>query len=350
MLQTNITARKKDNGWQCIVSYKQDSKWKQSSKQGFKTKKEAQAWGKLREQDLQNISGEFSKDYSKITFEEYKNIFLQHIKLHYTNGTFISYKTSFASFNSISDKRMIDIKPQDIQDITDNLIRNGIKIATIKRYLLNSNKLFNHYKSKSNPMFESPVKEIMLGKDKSSGERLIPTDEQYKELLEKTKRNRNTYIIILLAGSCGLRFSEIIGLTWDRIGDDYIKIDRQWGIKKGVQTFTEPKSKNSNRKVPLPPKIKNELDLLKNDTQRIVNVSPSYRSNVIKLIRPFNIHCLRHYYTTKLIANGIDFKTAAAILGHDVSMTMKIYSHVTSQMYNNASKKIYSIFDVLFDE
>ena len=43
-LNYNLTFREKDKGWQCIVSYKEKSgKWKQKSKQGFKTKREAKA-------------------------------------------------------------------------------------------------------------------------------------------------------------------------------------------------------------------------------------------------------------------------------------------------------------------
>jgi len=38
----NITYRQKDKGWQFIISYKDNNgKWKQRSKQGFKTKKDA---------------------------------------------------------------------------------------------------------------------------------------------------------------------------------------------------------------------------------------------------------------------------------------------------------------------
>ena len=37
-LNYNLTFREKDKGWQCIVSYKDKlGKWKQKSKQGFKT-------------------------------------------------------------------------------------------------------------------------------------------------------------------------------------------------------------------------------------------------------------------------------------------------------------------------
>ena len=44
----NISYRKKDKGIQCIISYKENGKWKQKSKQGFedsrKGKNEAKQW------------------------------------------------------------------------------------------------------------------------------------------------------------------------------------------------------------------------------------------------------------------------------------------------------------------
>ena len=47
-----------------------------------------------------------------------------------------------------------------------------------------------------------------------------------------------------------------------------------------------------------------------------------------------------HTYATNLIANGLDFKTAAKLLGHDIEQTMKTYSHVTDDMMNEAKKII----------
>ena len=40
-MQCNITIRKKDKGFQCIVSYKDGNRWRQKSKQGFETQKAA---------------------------------------------------------------------------------------------------------------------------------------------------------------------------------------------------------------------------------------------------------------------------------------------------------------------
>ncbi|MCS4455170.1 tyrosine-type recombinase/integrase [Clostridium botulinum] len=50
------------------------------------------------------------------------------------------------------------------------------------------------------------------------------------------------------------------------------------------------------------------------------------------------MHELRHTYATKLISNGVDFKTVAQLLGHTVEQTMKTYSHVNDDMMKKQLK------------
>nr|WP_033051155.1 tyrosine-type recombinase/integrase [Clostridium botulinum] len=57
-----------------------------------------------------------------------------------------------------------------------------------------------------------------------------------------------------------------------------------------------------------------------------------------------SLHELRHTYATLLISSGIDFKTVAKILGHDVEQTMRIYSHVNDDMMKKATNIIENIF------
>lgn len=45
---------------------------------------------------------------------------------------------------------------------------------------------------------------------------------------------------------------------------------------------------------------------------------------------------LRHTYATKLIKSGLDLKTVAYLMGHDLKMTIEVYSHVTEDMINKA--------------
>ena len=63
-----------------------------------------------------------------------------------------------------------------------------------------------------------------------------------------------------------------------------------------------------------------------------------------KLGYEITIHDLRHTYATHLIANGLDFKTVAQLMGHDVQETIKTYSHVTDDMIKKAANVIEKIF------
>jgi site-specific recombinase XerD len=50
----------------------------------------------------------------------------------------------------------------------------------------------------------------------------------------------------------------------------------------------------------------------------------------------FHFHFLRHYFTTKLIENKVDFVTIASLLGHSKIMTSLLYSHTNGEKKKKA--------------
>ena len=79
--------------------------------------------------------------------------------------------------------------------------------------------------------------------------------------------NMKYKVIFSLAGACGLRIGEILGLRWSRIdfNKDTITIDIQWkNLNENTVGFGELKSANSYRVVPLPPSVKKLLIEWKN--------------------------------------------------------------------------------------
>lgn len=119
--------------------------------------------------------------------------------------------------------------------------------------------------------------------------------------------------------------------------------------------FGTLKSKNSYRNIPLSPFTRRELIKYKanhciDTDNRIILNKPTY-TIIVSLNKSFKskgfnltIDELRHTYATLLIGNGMNPKTASKILGYDVNETMRTYSHVTTDMFKNASKKIVGIF------
>jgi integrase len=61
----------------------------------------------------------------------------------------------------------------------------------------------------------------------------------------------------------------------------------------------------------------------------------------LKLKGRYSTYCLRHSCATLSLASGADIKTISQKLGHaDISLTLKIYSHVLDSMKSDATKKL----------
>ncbi|WP_338630607.1 site-specific integrase [Clostridium baratii] len=353
----NITYRKKDKGIQVIISYKDAlGKWKQKSKQGFSTKREAKNFADKLLEDIK-IKSEYDiyNGFENLTIGELKEEYLKHIYLHRTLNTYNNYKQSLSKF-TFDSLEVSKVNLIDIQKCINKIIPYS-STNTLKRRITIFKCMMNFAKRQYN----IPIKDfsnIDIPKDKSTNKRKALNSDQVKELLDFYNKKDSDYkIAVNLALNCGLRIGEIMGLTWDDINfkDNCISVTKQWQKKKdGSFGFTELKSKNSNRTVPLPVSIKNLLIKLHkvrpiNIDKRLILANSSYsmRTNLDKQLRSkFDtcIHELRHTYATKLIANGLDFKTAAYILGHDVEQTIRTYSHVTDEMYNKAADLISNIF------
>lgn len=354
----NITYRQKDKGWQFIISYKDEyGKWKQKSKQGFRTKKDAKPVAEKMVKDLKSKKN-LNQDLYGITFEEFKDMYLDHIRLHMQGNTISLYKMALKHFNSIYDMPMDKIKSIHIQNCIDEMIKKGLSYGTIKTYKNRITAIFNSAVNKYNLIEKSPAINLEIKKDKSPNVKKALTESELKDLINKTK-NLKYKVIFALAGMCGLRIGEILGLKWNKIDfkNNLITIDTQWKIldESGNVGLGELKTKNSYRTIPMPPSVKklliqwreyNPIDIsnrviVYNCVSGLTNLLRNYTK---KIGYDLSIHEFRHTYATSLIASGIDFKTVAKLMGHDVEQTMKTYSHVTDEMFNNATDVINKIF------
>ena len=192
----------------------------------------------------------------------------------------------------------------------------------------------------------------------SKTEKYILKPEEIKKLM-KEARNTSLYELFVLALSTGMRRGEIIGLMWDDVdlNTGAINIQRQISVAYGTKDITPPKTMKSNRVVVVP---KNVIDILKdyrnrNDSKWLFpsprdNNEPIYPQTVyitlqriLKKIdrQHIRFHDLRHTFATMSLANGMNVKTLAEILGHtSVKTTLDIYSHMVDDMQKQAAEKI----------
>lgn len=361
----NITYRQKDKGIQVIISYKDDlGKWKQKSKQGFPNtregKKKAKYWA---DESIQELKSSISLDYTlkNITFKEFGDIYLDYLRLRREPKTVNAYKIAINKFEKLNNIPINKISKLNIQTCVDDMLSNALMKSTIKIYVNKLKTIFNACITNYNIIKINPVSGIDIGIDKIQKEKTALTKNQLDNLLNKLSKLKSPkqiyFIAALLAGKCGLRVGEICGLKWSDIDfkNSTVKIDRQLKKSEDKKWYLGSlKSKNSYRTIPIPAIVKKELLEYKSNNPinfegLILNRNvDSIANNISKLFTTLgydiSIHELRHTYATLLIANGIDFKTTAKLLGHDVKETLKTYSHVNDDMLERASQVIESIF------
>lgn len=352
-MEYNVTYRKKDKGIQAIVSYKTNTgKWKQKSKQGFedsrKGKYEAKEWVKDTLTDLEEVVKD-KNSYSQITYKDFVEEYLSYKKSTITYNTYLLYKTSLEKFKILDDMKLVDITPLATRKAYDS-VKNETENKSVGKYYGILRNLFSCAINDFDIIKTNPCK-LIKNKENKTEKPALNINEQYKLINSlKDYYNQNVYIVSLLALRCGLRQGEALGLTWNDIDVKKLELDinKQWKKNKdGIYDFGDTKNKK-NRKVPIKKDVLKELFKFKTNNpisydNRVVGCNQvSEQCRRAYRLYGFNIsvHILRHTYATNLIANGVDFRTAADLLGHSVKMTMEIYSHVTNDMLEKAKNII----------
>lgn len=163
--------------------------------------------------------------------------------------------------------------------------------------------------------------------------------------LNHKKRN---YIGIVICLYTGIRLGELLALTWDDIdfNSNLLTINKtSYSAKVDGKTqiiVDKPKTKKSNRVIPLPNQLVKLLKIIKKESNSKYVITTrnsgmvgnrSYQRTFKFILKRVNVpyrnfHSLRHTFATNAIELGMDVKTLAEILGHTNAMiTLNRYSH-----------------------
>lgn len=210
-----------------------------------------------------------------------------------------------------------------------------------------------------------------------------PYDEQEVYQLFQALQNEPYHwrMMVTLALTTGMRRGELLGLEWKHIDwkNGIISVEQSLVHSlKGEVVVKEPKTRNSKRKVALPPSVLEELrdyysfrikernnlkDAWKGCKDRDGNErnfvfchpdgTPFHHErpylwfrNFIKRhgLRYIRFHDLRHTSATMLINKGVHAKIISERLGHgDIATTMNIYGHVLRSADKAAAEKFEDI-------
>lgn len=357
----NVTYRQKDGGWQYIISFKENGRWRQRSKQGFRTRASAK---RAADERLEKLKEEFkielTEGYDEITFGQFTEMFLSSVELHREYNTVENYRTASKKFDKLNDMVMENIRFAHIQDCIDDMVRDGLSPKTIKQYVTTVKILFN-------AASDAAGKYRLIRDNPTNGKFMLPTTREDTKIralnrgeldyfLSNIEPQRD-YVICLFASHCGLRAGEIIGLYQSDI--DFAKcelnVNRQWK-KIRDNEYGIGKVKSRKRIVPIPrsiiPTLKDYLDnnKVKSIDRRIFpekstsNISQRIIYKMDRLGIDSSIHCLRHTYAIMLASNGVDYQTIAEYMGDSVEVVINNYSYFIKDMEKAGAQKINQIF------
>lgn len=353
----NFTYREKDKGWQVILSYKDISgKWKTRSKQGFPTKKAARIGGEALLEAVQSSLSlvPIAPELVGITLREFAELVFHSRNLTY--NTLLAYRHALMNYGT----KLLDMPMQDISylDIQRAMKDWKYSPATCTLNLRCLKMLFSQAIDPYQLRNDNPAKSIQMPKKSKKKQVKALTKDELKILLDGMQTiNITDYTICAVAAFAGLRWGEIIGLTWADI--DYkqqnLHVTKQYTRiahkKRGYKAIKN--ESNGYRTIPVPQKL---LQILK-DYKALLPVSldgrifylssPSTGSinyRIKKFFPNASIHDLRHTYATTLLANGQDIKTVAALLGDDVKTVISVYIDYTDDMRQKALSDLEKIF------
>lgn len=193
-----------------------------------------------------------------------------------------------------------------------------------------------------------------------------PSVEEVLAVLGATRHTPLYAMWYLIAGT-GMRKSEALALRWSDINAAEGSVNVRGTVTRaegGGYTVAKPKTRKSKRVLhpdervfetlkehrvrQLEDRMKAGQAWVDEDWVFATKIGTRYHPrNALRqlqtaakragITRPVDVHMLRHYVTTRMIASGVDPRTAADVLGHvGTETTMKVYTHMTDEQRKKA--------------
>ncbi|PGS80823.1 recombinase XerC [Bacillus cereus] len=363
--------RKRNGTWEYRIRYKEGNKYKEKSKGGFKTKKEAQYVANKTEEKIfsgVNIQNEdmFFKNY----IEDWLNIYKKPTVRKITYSV-IERNVRLNLIPKFGEYKLKEINRNDYQKWINSLPER-YSLGTIRRIHSIMNSAINDAVLDYRILPYNPLQKVKLPLVEDENDSLkYLSIEELKKLLkylkenphQKYKNSNQYYSLFYLMSTTGLRIGEALALEWSDINLDEKSVAINKTLVYPVNSapyISKPKTKTSNRTVLLDDLtfevIKKHRINQKEVCLRYMNYKSSdknlmfhqqdgryLRTNVtrdyfkqkckeagIPVLSP---HALRHSHAVHLLESGANIKYVSERLGHaSIKTTADTYLHITKKI------------------
>lgn len=347
--------KNKDNGtWYVLTRYLDwKGERKQKCKRGFETKREAQEWERVFQQQ-----SAADMDMNVAAFVE---LYIKDMKPRLKENTWLTKKHIIETkiLPYFEKKNVSEITTKDVIAWQNELLafRDEKKKPYSQTYLKTVHNqlsaIFNHavrhYDLRSNPA----AKAGNMGTEERK-EMKFWTKDEYKKFADEMMDKPVSFYAFEMLYWCGIREGELLALT---AGDfDFEKgtvtISKSYQRLHGEDVITTPKTKKSNRTIKMPQFLCEEMQdyigmlygYKKKD--RIFSISKNYlhremdRGSRAAGVKRIRIHDLRHSHISLLIDMGFSAVAIADRVGHESIEITYRYAHLFPSKQTEMAKKL----------
>ena len=346
-------------------------------RKSFSGYKKSDVLEKMRSAQVQVDKGLYIPD-SEMEFAEFFQMWLFTFKKHSIKPTsFARYEQIYR--NKIKDSSIAHIKLTNLSALklqkyfndmleSGNLTPNSAKVVltrinTCLKYAVQEGIIYRNYAA------NIQLPEIIQQKKRTAYEK----DEQ--EAILNYLTDDICDIAILLDFCTGMRLGELLAIRTEfidfknceiHVNDQYqyvYEYDAE-GNKKREYKLIPPKTKTSNRIIPIPSSVMKKIsDIVNNRPVPIKNPTLIFCDTSGKPLNPKkvtrrlehiekklniehkNFHAIRHSYATRLFESGVPPKTVQILMGHsNIKPTLDIYTHYM----NSAKKDVKNVLNNMF--
>ena len=348
------------------------------SKSGFRTKKDAQKYAEPILQKIRN-GNILRPDMTLVDlYQEWLELkIIPSSRQQTTINKFILRKKIIKKY--FGNKKVSEIKPSDYQKAMNdygtrinrnglgrlnNDIHNAISMAIADKVLIDD--------------FTANVELYSTKVAQNVEDKYLQSEADYNAVIEfitqKFDYHKSVvpYVIYFLFLT-GMRYAELIALTWNDIDFDKSVLKTYRRYNTGTHKFVPPKNKTSIRTVPIDEKSLIILKSLQDQQKRInkelgmasdinfvfqhnalrydIPLIESVSKAIKEMLKSLNIKPLlstkgaRHTYGSVLLHRGIDMGVVARLLGHkDISMLIEVYGHTLQERVEQEYLEVRNIF------
>lgn len=344
----------KTNTWRVCYRYTDwQGERKQTTKRGFITKREAQAWER---EQLNKTKANLS-----MTFDSFLEMYIEDMKSRLKENTWHMkehiFRTKIQPY--FGKRKLAEIQPKDViawqNEMLNHRKKNGspfspVYLKTIHNQL---SAVFNHA-VKYYGLPENPAAKVgNMGKAKSR-EMLFWTLEEYKKFSFAVMDKPISFYAFEVLYWCGVREGELLALTpadFD-FEKNTVSINKSYQRIDGRDVITEPKTPKSNRVIKIPDFLSVEIqDYIRqlygiHDDDRLFEITKYYLHHEMKRgakeagVKQIRIHDLRHSHISLLIEMGYSAVAIADRVGHESIDITYNYAHLFPSTQNDMAEKL----------